>query len=70
MPATHFSGPVKSSNGINPGTTTVADAPSASMYPAGTMIYVSDGAAGGPIIAFSDGAAWLRCDTGAAVSAV
>lgn len=29
---------------------------------AGQMIYVSDGANGAAIAAFSDGAAWLRCD--------
>jgi len=30
---------------------------------------VSDGAAGSPILAFSDGTNWLRSDTGAAVAA-
>lgn len=35
---------------------------------AGGVIYVSDGAAGSPIMAFSDGTDWLRCDTAAAVS--
>lgn len=35
---------------------------------AGGMIYVSDGAAGSPILAFSDGTDWLRCDTAAAVT--
>lgn len=34
----------------------------------GGVIYVSDGAAGSPILAFSDGTDWLRSDTGAAVS--
>jgi hypothetical protein len=33
------------------------------------MIYVSDGAAGLPIAAFSDGTNWLRCDTRAVISA-
>lgn len=33
------------------------------------VIYVSDGAAGSPILAFSDGTDWLRCDTAAAVAA-
>ena len=46
---------------------TVATVPSAS--PAGQMIYVSNGAAGSPIMAFSDGTDWLRCDTAAAISA-
>jgi len=34
----------------------------------GTLIYVSDGAAGSPVVAFGDGSNWLRCDTRAAVS--
>lgn len=33
------------------------------------IIYVSDGAAGNPVLAFSDGTNWLRSDTRAAVSA-
>ena len=36
---------------------------------AGGIIYVSNGAAGSPIVAFSNGANWLRCDTAAAVAA-
>jgi len=32
------------------------------------IIYVSDGAAGDPVLAFSDGTNWLRSDTLAAVS--
>lgn len=42
--------------------------PSAST--AGHMIYVSDGAAGSPVVAFSNGTNWLRVDTLAAVSSV
>lgn len=34
----------------------------------GGIIYVSDGAAGSPILAFSDGADWLRSDDGTAVA--
>lgn len=34
----------------------------------GTLIYVSNGAAGSPIVAFGDGANWLRVDTKTAVS--
>jgi len=41
---------------------TIATAPAASAH-TGSMIYVSNGAAGLPIVAFSDGAAWLRVDT-------
>jgi len=33
------------------------------------LIYVSNGAAGSPVIAFFDGTDWLRCDTLAAVAA-
>lgn len=47
-------------------TFTVATLPTAV---ASGLIYVSDGAAGDPILAFSDGTDWLRSDTGAAVSA-
>ena len=48
-------------------TYTVATAPSAASI-AGTIAYVSDGAAGSAILAFSDGTDWLRSDTGAAIS--
>jgi hypothetical protein len=34
----------------------------------GTLIYVSDGAAGSPVVAFGDGTNWLRVDTRAAVA--
>ncbi len=34
----------------------------------GTLIYVSNGAAGSPVVAFGDGSNWLRVDTRAAVS--
>ena len=34
----------------------------------GCMIYVTNGAAGLPIAAFSDGVNWLRCDTRAVIS--
>ncbi len=45
---------------------TVATVPSAVV---GGVIYVSNGAAGDPILAFSDGTNWLRSDTGAAIAA-
>ncbi|WP_022727226.1 hypothetical protein [Fodinicurvata sediminis] len=47
----------------------VADLPSASEY-ANHAVYCSDGAAGSPILAFSNGTNWLRSDTGAAVAVV
>ena len=43
-------------------------APSAATAGAGTLIYVSNGAAGSPILAFSDGTDWKRSDTGATIS--
>jgi hypothetical protein len=49
-------------------TYTVAGVPSASAN-ARTLIYVSNGAAGSPVVAFSNGTNWLRCDTLAAISA-
>ena len=73
MASTTFSGPVTSTNGfvgdIKVPTYTVATAPSASSAGAGTLIYVSNGAAGSAILAFSDGTDWLRSDTGAAIAA-
>lgn len=49
-------------------TYTVATVPAAADN-TGAMIYVSNGAAGSPIVAFSDGTDWLRVDTAAAVAA-
>lgn len=73
MANTTFSGPVISDNGfvgdIEVPTYTVAGAPSASSAGAGTLIYVSNGAAGSPILAFSDGTNWLRSDTGGNIAA-
>lgn len=73
MASTTFSGPVTSTNGfvgdIKVPTYTVAGAPSASAAGAGTLIYVSNGAAGSAILAFSDGTNWKRSDTGGTISA-
>jgi len=84
MATTTFSGPVVSTNGFSGDVTggvtgnvvgsiklptyTVAGAPAATGL-AGTLIYVSNGAGGSPIIAFSDGTNWKRSDTGATISA-
>ena len=72
MAQTTFSGPVVSQNGfeglITVPTFTVANAPSAEGL-AGTIAYVSDGAAGSPILVFSDGTDWKRSDTGATIAA-
>ena len=81
MASTTFSGPVTSTNGfvgdvtgdvvgaIKLPTYTVAAAPSASAAGAGTVIYVSNGAAVSPVMAFSNGTNWLRVDTLATISA-
>jgi hypothetical protein len=73
MASTTFSGPVTSTDGfigdIKVPTYTVAGAPSASDAGAGTIIYVSNGAAGSAIIAFSDGTNWKRSDTGGTIAA-
>ena len=45
----------------------VADLPAASSH-TGAAVYVSNGAAGNPIMAFSNGSNWMRCDTNTAVS--
>ena len=77
MASTTFSGPVTSTNGfvgditgaIKVPTFTVATAPSASAAGAGTVIYVSNGAAGSPVLAFSNWTNFLRVDTLATISA-
>ncbi len=46
---------------------TVAQLPSAATAGAGALAYVSD-ASTGAVLAFSDGAAWRRCDTSVVVS--
>lgn len=73
MGRSNFSGPVASGNGFEGAvqlpTFTVANAPSAAANPR-FMIYVSNGAAGAPVVAFSNGTNWLRVDTLATISAV
>jgi hypothetical protein len=85
MANTNFSGPVISVGGfigpvtgdvtgdvvgaIQVPTYTVAGAPSAATAGAGTVIYVSNGAEGSPILAFSDGTNWKRSDTGGTIAA-
>ena len=80
MAQTRFSGPVVSDNGfvgtmtgnvtgaVTLPTYTVAGVPAAASN-ARTLIYVSNGAAGSPVVAFSNGTDWLRVDTLAAISA-
>jgi uncharacterized protein YaiE (UPF0345 family) len=80
MATTTFSGPVVSTGGFTGDVTgdvvglvqvptyTVATAPSAASI-AGSLIFVSDGAAGSAILAFSNGTDWKRSDTGATISA-
>jgi hypothetical protein len=73
MANTTFSGPVTSTNGfigdIVVPTYTVANAPSAATAGAGTVVFVSNGAAGAAILAFSDGTNWKRSDTGGTIAA-
>ena len=73
MGRSNFSGPVASAGGFEGAvqlpTFTVANAPSAAANPR-VMIYVSNGAAGAPGVAFSNGTNWLRVDTLATISAV
>jgi hypothetical protein len=77
MATTTFSGPVVSNNGftgavvgaVKVPTYTVATAPSAVTAGAGTVVYVSDGAAGSAILSFSDGTNWKRSDTGGTIAA-
>jgi hypothetical protein len=69
--STTFSGPVTSTNGfvgdIKLPTYTVAGAPSAAGL-TGTLIYVSNGLAGAPTVAVSDGTDWISA-AGTAISA-
>ena len=73
MANTTFSGPVTSTNGfigdIVVPTYTVASAPSAATAGAGIVVFVSNGAAGAAILAFSDGTNWKRSDTGGTIAA-
>jgi len=73
MASTTFSGPVTSTAGfigdIIVPACTVANAPSAATAGAGTIVFVSNGAAGSAILAFSDGTNWKRSDTGATIAA-
>jgi len=55
-------------NLLAPNSYTVASAPSAASR-IRELIYVSNGAAGQPIMAFSDGTNWRRCDTRDVISA-
>lgn len=78
MASTTFSGPVTSQNGFIGNVTgdvvgtivvptyTVATVPGTA--PAGAVIFVSNGAAGQPILAYGSGSAWLRSDTGGALA--
>jgi len=72
MASTTFSGAVTSTAGFIGTATlptyTVAAAPAASSVTAGTIIYVSNGEAGSPCIAVSDGTNWYA-GTGAVISA-
>ena len=47
---------------------TVANLPAAAAFP-GHILYCSNGAAGQPVLAFSNGTNWLRSDTRANVAA-
>ena len=72
MGSTTFSGAVTSTNGFIGAATlptyTVASAPAADSVTAGTIIYVSNGEAGDPCIAVSNGTDWYA-GTGAVISA-
>lgn len=54
---------------VRPASYTVASLPSASTFGAGTLVYVSNGAAGQPVLCFSNGSSWLRSDTRTAPTA-
>lgn len=56
-------------NQFIPGVQTVTGIEAASASNTGYIAYVSNGAAGSPILAFSDGSNWKRSDTGATITA-
>lgn len=58
MSTTTFSGPVASNNGFALPIYTVATAPSA-VDQTGVIIYVSNGRAGAPTVAVSNGTNWI-----------
>jgi hypothetical protein len=64
---TRVSAPATFRGLVAPTPYTVGTLPSASVN-TGVMVYVSNGAAGQPTVAFSDGTNWLRVDTRTAVS--
>lgn len=66
--ASTLSGAITASLPVTLPTYAVAGVPAASSY-TGAIIYCSNGAAGNPCLAISDGTNWLRCDTLAAVAA-
>ena len=70
--STTFSGPVTATSGfvgdIKVPTYTVASAASAATAGAGTLVFVSNGAAGSAILAFSDGTNWKRSHTGGTIA--
>jgi hypothetical protein len=49
-------------NAVSTQSFTVATVPDAADVGIGSVIYVSNGAAGQPVLAFSDGTDWLRVD--------
>lgn len=59
MGRTTFSGPVASNNGFIFPTYTVATVPAVADFPIGTTIYVSNGLAGAPTLAVSNGTNWI-----------
>jgi len=65
MATTNFSGPVSSAGGfvgdVTLGSYTVATVPAAAGN-TGRIIYVTDGAAGNPVVAYSNGTDWIRSD--------
>ena len=63
MARSSFSGPINSTAGFEIPEYTVANAPAASGFANGVVIYVSNGVAGSPGLAFSDGTDWKRVDT-------
>lgn len=56
--------PTHHNQGVNPGVFTVATAPDAAFAGAGTIIYVSNGKQGSPVLAYSNGTNWIRVDDG------
>ena len=65
-----MSGQIVRATIIEPNEFTVATAPPVADSPNGSLIYVSNGAAGSPTYAFNNGTNWIRLDDASTAIAI